>query len=73
MALGERPSIPALPGVDDDLGSPRQGVGEGVLARAGADDADLGSRAAKRTYCSRPGPTPTKVTGTPACSAMHST
>ena len=49
-----------------------QDVGERVLAASAADDADPHA-VAKETVCSRPGPTPTRRTGTPICSERKAT
>ena len=57
---------------DDDVGRARQHVGERVLAASAADDADPHA-VAKETVCSRPGPTPTRRTGTPICSDRNAT
>ncbi len=54
----------------DHVGRARQGVGERVLASSAADDADPHA-VAKVTVCSRPGPTPTRRTGTPICSERN--
>ncbi len=56
----------------DDVGRARQHVGERVLAAAAAEDADPHA-VAKETVCSRPGPTPTRRTGTPICSERKAT
>ena len=56
----------------DDVGRARQHVGERVFAAAAPDDADPHA-VAKETVCSRPGPTPTRRTGTPICSDRKDT
>ncbi len=57
---------------DDHVGRAGQHVGERVLAATAADDADSHA-VAKETVCSRPGPTPTRRTGTPICSDKKAT
>ena len=52
---------------DHDVRRAGQHVGERVLAASAPDDADPHA-VAKDTVCSRPGPTPTRRTGTPICS-----
>ena len=56
----------------DHVGRARQHVRERVLAATAADDADPHA-VAKETVCSRPGPTPTRRTGTPICSERKAT
>ena len=57
---------------DHDVSGSRQHMGERVLAAPAADDADPHA-VAKETNCSRPGPTPTRRTGTPICSDKNAT
>ena len=57
VPLGGSAPDPWVPRCHDDVGRARAGEGEGVLPGAGPDNADV--HAANRTYCSRPGPTPT--------------
>ena len=61
-----RAGDPGVAGSHHDLGGPPQNLGQSVLSAARTDDDDLHRDAAPRcTNCSRPGPTPTRVTGTP--------
>ncbi len=53
------------------VGGAGQRQRQGVLTPARADDADF--HAANRTNCSRPGPTPTSLMGTPIWSAKKAT
>src|SRR5205085_3110696 len=74
---GDRSGDPWVPGRGHDVGRASQDVGQRVLPAAPADDADLHDseawRSANWTNCSRPGPTPTSLIGTPACRDRNST
>ena len=55
--------MPGFPGVTTTSAERREHLGQRVLPAAGAHDAD--PHQANCTYWSRPGPVPTKRTGTP--------